>query len=219
MFTKMHFRGTKANEHGGLPDSVIMAIGMKVMVTMNVETDLYIANGARGEILKIVLDEREPHFDSKEPIIHLSYPPAYILVKMETNKIPKLQGLEASVVPLVTSKKSFTIAFGNEKKTVKRNQFPLTPAYAFTDYRSQGQTISHAIIDIATPPSGSITAFNVYVALSRCRGRDNIRLLRDFDEKLLMSHPSEYLRLEDQRLHKLDRETKKWWDIFQKTRR
>ncbi|KAG1817848.1 hypothetical protein EV424DRAFT_1267137, partial [Suillus variegatus] len=63
----------------------------------------------------------------------------------------------------------------------------VTPAYSFTDYRSQGQTISHSIIDIATPPSGGLTPFNVYVALSRGRG------------------------LEDERLMRLDVETEKWW--------
>jgi hypothetical protein len=37
---------------------------MKVMVTINVEIDLDIANGARGEIIKIVLDERETAFSA-----------------------------------------------------------------------------------------------------------------------------------------------------------
>ncbi|KAG2749739.1 hypothetical protein P692DRAFT_201680074, partial [Suillus brevipes Sb2] len=51
-------------------------------------------------------------------------------------------------------------------------------ANSFTDYRSQVQTINKSIIDIATPPSGGLTPFNIYVALSsRGRGRDNIRLL------------------------------------------
>ncbi|OAX35102.1 hypothetical protein K503DRAFT_773848, partial [Rhizopogon vinicolor AM-OR11-026] len=59
----------------------------------------------------------------------------------------------------------------------------------------------HTIIDIGIPPTGGLTPFNVYVALSRSRGQDNIRLLRDFDEKrLLMMHPCEYLRIEDERL-------------------
>jgi len=90
-------------------------------------------------------------------------------------------------------------------------QLPLTPAYAFTDYRSQGQTIDNAIIDIGTPPSGELTPFSLYVALSRGHGRDNIRLLQDFDEKLLTSHPNEYLRVEDRRLVELDEATETWW--------
>jgi hypothetical protein len=92
-------------------------------------------------------------------------------------------------------------------KIVTRKQFPFTASYACTDYRSQGQTIKNAIIDIALPPSGGITPFNIYVALSRCRGRSSIRLLRDFSEKILMSHPCEYLRLEDERLVILDKDT------------
>ena len=42
------------------------------MVTFNVETDLDIANGARGEIIKIVLDERETAFSASVSIVELS---------------------------------------------------------------------------------------------------------------------------------------------------
>ncbi|KIK81359.1 hypothetical protein PAXRUDRAFT_156284, partial [Paxillus rubicundulus Ve08.2h10] len=96
--------------------------------------------------------------------------------------------------------------------TVTRRQLPLTTSYAFTDYRSQGQTISTVLIDIGTPPTGQLTPFNIYVALSRSCGRDTIRLLRDFDERLLTSHPSEYLRVEDARLARMDEETLRKWE-------
>ncbi|KAF8478323.1 hypothetical protein JB92DRAFT_2601607, partial [Gautieria morchelliformis] len=69
----------------------------------------------------------------------------------------------------------------------------LTAAYAFTDYRSQGQTLPCVIVDIATPPTGGLTPFNAYVALSRSSG-------------------SEFLRLEDERLEALDIETAAWWE-------
>ncbi|KAI9455967.1 hypothetical protein HD554DRAFT_2005489, partial [Boletus coccyginus] len=54
--------------------------------------------------------------------------------------------------------------------------------------RSQGQTISNTITDIGPHPTGSLTPFNTYVALSR-----------------------EYLRVEDERLFKLDTDAEKWW--------
>ncbi|OAX40766.1 hypothetical protein K503DRAFT_768306, partial [Rhizopogon vinicolor AM-OR11-026] len=57
----------------------------------------------------------------------------------------------------------------------------------------------------------ALTPLNFYVALLRSRGQDNIRLLRDFNEKLLMTHPCEYLRIEDERLVRLDNETEMWW--------
>ncbi|KAI5981217.1 hypothetical protein EDD15DRAFT_2184130 [Pisolithus albus] len=56
----------------------------------------------------------------------------------------------------------------------------MTPAYAFTDYRAQGQTLPCVVVDIATPPSGGLNLFNLYMALSRSAGRSTIRLLRDF---------------------------------------
>ena len=202
----------KHDERAALANKLELAKGMKVMVTFNVETDLDVANGARGEIVEIVLDERETAFSPTAPIVELTYPPAYILVKMSRTKAVQLEGLEKDVLPLVPLERTFSIVHGKGLKTIRRRQLPVTPAYSFTDYRSQGQTLSHSIIDIATPPSGGLTPFNVYVALSRGRGRDNIRLLRDFDEKLLMSHPCEYLRVEDERLMRLDVETEKWWN-------
>ncbi|KIK81825.1 hypothetical protein PAXRUDRAFT_155178, partial [Paxillus rubicundulus Ve08.2h10] len=106
-----------------------------------------------------------------------------------------------------------------QEKTVTYRQLPLTPSYAFTDYRSQGQTISAAVIDIGSPPTGQLTPFNIYVASSRSRGRDTVRLQRDFDERLLttLNHPNEYLRIEDARLAKIDEETKNQWEDKMKT--
>jgi ATP-dependent exoDNAse (exonuclease V) alpha subunit len=83
----------------------------------------------------------------------------------------------------------------------------LMAAYAFTDYKSQGQTMECIIVDLAKPPSGALTGFNAYVALSCSRGRDTIRLLHDFDEKLFTVHCSEELRKEDIRLALLQKMT------------
>ncbi|KAF8440511.1 hypothetical protein L210DRAFT_3480021 [Boletus edulis BED1] len=76
-------------------------------------------------------------------------------------------------------------------KSVRRRQLPITPAYAITDYKSQGQTFPAVIVDIATPPTGGLNLFNLYVSLSRARSRD------------------------DDRLRALDETTKKWWDKVQ----
>jgi hypothetical protein len=64
------------------------------------------------------------------------------------------------------------------------------------------------IVDISRPPTGHVSVFGAYVALSRSRERDMIQILRDFDTALLMHHLSEDLRLEMLRLERLDAETK-----------
>jgi ATP-dependent exoDNAse (exonuclease V) alpha subunit len=205
-------KGSGRKERVGLQDVVDLAVGLKVMVTFNVNTDLDIANGTRGVITKIVLDDREPPYSMEDATVTLKYLPLYVLVKLTKTKTPVLEGLEEGVVPIVPMTKTYTFqdADGN-KKTVNRAQLPMTMAYAFTDYRSQGQTITYPIIDIGRPPTNELTPFNAYVALSRGHGRESIRLLRDFDDKMFTRHPNEYLRLEDERLRRLNKETETWW--------
>ena len=207
---------SRSDERGGLPNVVELAIGMKVMVTFNIETDLDVANGARGEIVEIKLDERETQITHASSTNHLQYPPLYILVRLGRTKASQLHSLEKNVVPIVPMQRSFKIYDNDVEKNISRQQLPITAAYAFTDYRSQGQTIPYALIDIASPPTGGLTPFNIYVALSRARGKDNIRLLREFDEKPLTTHPNGHLRNENERLQLLDERTKLWWEMIQK---
>ena len=87
---------------------------------------------------------------------------------------------------------------------IEQTQYSLSPAYAFTDYKSQGQTIECIIVDLAKPPSGTLTGFNVYVGLSHSHGQKNICLLWAFNHKLFTIHPNEKLRQEDERLHTLE---------------
>ncbi|KAG1816357.1 uncharacterized protein BJ212DRAFT_1271759 [Suillus subaureus] len=70
----------------------------------------------------------------------------------------------------------------------------MTAAYVFTDYRSQGQTIPYVLVDIATPPTGGLNLFNLYIALSQSSGCHCLELL-----------------VEDDRLKELDERTKVWW--------
>ena len=204
----------KRHEHGGLPDEVELALGMEVMVTFNVSTNLDMANGARGHIVDIVLDEKEQAPEGRTHFMRLEYPPLYVLVAMNRTKATPLDGLEAGVLPIAPQSRSFTVTSAKGKRiSISRQQLPITPAYTFTDYRAQAQTIEYCVVDIGTPPTGRLTPFNAYVALSRSRGRNNIRLLRDFDEGLFTRHPSEHLREEDIRLQKMDRATKLSWEL------
>ncbi|KAI9069505.1 hypothetical protein FKP32DRAFT_1555493, partial [Trametes sanguinea] len=87
----------------------------------------------------------------------------------------------------------------------------ITAAYAFTDYRAQGQTIPAVIVDLQTPPGGRLTLFNLYVALSRSTGRSGIRILRDFDDEVFLQSHDPDLLSEDERLEELNRVTLQWW--------
>jgi ATP-dependent exoDNAse (exonuclease V) alpha subunit len=165
-------RRQKGGQMQDLPYKLEIAIRMMVMVTDNVETDLDITNGARGDVVDIIL--RTSHLSITERLVPVG----------------------GKMV----------------RRTVLRRQYLITAAYACTDYRSQGQTIVPVVMDIATPPTGGLSLFNLYVALSRSAGWSTIRLLRDFDEKVFeKAHDRELMR-EDERLAELDRQTKVWYE-------
>ncbi|THG93156.1 hypothetical protein EW026_g8002 [Hermanssonia centrifuga] len=209
------YKTEKRRHKKDLPVQVELAIGMRVLVTENLETDLDLTNGARGEIVKIVLHPDEPEV-GEDRVVHLQFLPLYVLVKMSRTRASTLPGLDEGVVPVepVTSTMKIKLNTRSGKtiqRTVHRRQFPITPAYAFTDYRSQGQTLPYVIVDIASPPTGTLNLFNLYVALSRSAGRHSIRLLRDFDEELFRQSHDPELLIEDERLDTLDIATKIWW--------
>jgi hypothetical protein len=121
-------------------------------------------------------------------------------------------GLPAGIIPLTLSRVKFSVRGRSGKAfKVERKQYAVTAGYTFTDYKSQGQTIEYVIIDIGKPLTGSLSAFSVYVALSRSRGRDTIRLLRSFDPNLFQNHLSEALRQDMRRLERPNEETKTDW--------
>ena len=212
-------KGARGSSKRDLPETLELAIGMKVMVTTNLMTDLDVTNGARGTIIDIIFDPGEtvvPQHGQYE--VHLKHVPSYILVQLERTRATQLEGLEGNVIPVEPVVTSMRIRVRERSGkttqwTVKRVQLPVTVAYAFTDYRSQGQTIPFVIVDIKKPPGpGRFTLFNIYVALSRSRGRHTIRILRDFDGELLKRQQDGDLLVEDDRLDTLNQQTKEWWD-------
>jgi hypothetical protein len=97
------------------------------------ETDLHITNGARGEIVGIVLHQDELPLGD-ESAVTLKCLPAYILVKLHQTRTTKLEGLDDNVIPIETATRSFQIKVrGNGgtylTRTVCHQQFPMTPAY------------------------------------------------------------------------------------------
>jgi hypothetical protein len=184
---------------------------MCAMLAWNLIMSADLANGTQGTVEKIFLDPREntTSHTSDQNIVHLQYPPALILFhRNRSTSVRNLKGLSEGLIPLEPSKKGMEIRYANGSKgTVHRRQLPITAAYAFTDYKGQGQTLEPVIIDIGNPPSGQLNAFNAYVAISRGRSRDMLRLLMDFNSTIFTKHPELDLAECDKRLEELDKET------------
>jgi len=99
---------------------VELAVGMKVMVTENVETDLDLTNRARGEVVSIVLHPDEPSPGNKL-VVTLKHLPAYVLIKLSQTCSTQLDGLDENVIPVEMATRTFQIKVrGNGGRYVTR---------------------------------------------------------------------------------------------------
>jgi hypothetical protein len=91
---------TKRKHKGrnSLPDFMEMVIGMEVMLMVNIEMELEVANGAQEIIVDIKLDRCEGPINQQGQQICLMYQPGCVLVKMSSTRANRILGLDPGVV-------------------------------------------------------------------------------------------------------------------------
>ena len=144
--------------------------------------------------------------DDNRPRGRIISPPMYMLIKVPTSTANVGQ-LLAGVIPLRRS----TITFNIMRTGIgaKYKQFPVTLAYAITDYKCQGETFSDGLLaDLQTPPTGSTEAASLYVQLSRVQSLAQLSIMRDFDLTELQKPLSADLEKELEWEEQMDARTK-----------
>ncbi|KAF5334184.1 hypothetical protein D9611_014514 [Ephemerocybe angulata] len=167
-----------------------MFIGMRVMITENISVEYKVVNGSEGTISDIQYFEEEGRRYARV---------VYVRVHASHVHAP---GLEAGIVPIFPTGRNikFSTRFRNTvSKSFSRHQIPLIPAYSYTDYKSQGRTLTHAIVDLA-----SARQQGVYVMLSRVTSLKGLLVLRWFPENKILQEMTGELRDEINRLNALD---------------
>lgn len=205
---------TKENSLCGI---LPLSIGMKIVFTVNVCTQDGLANGAQGILRQIVYDQDSidrPSSRGKEVV--LKRPPKYVIVELISRRPGAYDNLPTNHVPVYPVKLACVHSIWRRdgskiERTFQRFQLPLTPAFAFTDYKCQGQTLQKAIVDLAE----GVSSTGMYVMLSRVRKLDDLLILRPFKESLLDIRVPRALCEEIKRLEDCARETerlKRWPD-------
>jgi hypothetical protein len=110
--------------------------------------------------------------------------------KHDTLQDITLEGLPKNVIPIVLISKTFQchhqIPQSNTSKTfnINRYQLWLAPIFCLIDFKSQGQTFDHLIINLKQPPNNVlINTHNIYVTLSQLRFSDGLVILKDISIK------------------------------------
>jgi ATP-dependent DNA helicase PIF1 len=180
--------------------------GMKVMITDNLALDNKLVNGADG-----IVQETDYGIDDAG---RRYAKVCYVLVEGSKVQIP---GHAYEVVPIlpVTSNFKYTLpippnftsrsrSLGPKTISISRSQLPLVPAYSYTHYKSQGRTLTRAVVDLET----SASLQGAYVMLSRVKSLQGIAIFRPFKPTRIQQNLSEEQRNEFKRLQQLDEQTK-----------
>ena len=163
--TKLAIAALKDEATKNLKMQVELAVGMQAMVTLNIAMEVDVANDMRGTVQGLVLDPRE-----EDRVVHLQYPPPVIYFKPDMKTNTALEGIPKGIIPILPTMVQFSVDIDGERVKLERRQLGVFPGYAFTDYKSQGQTMECVLVDISKPPSRALSPFSVYITLSRSRG-------------------------------------------------
>ncbi|GFS89082.1 uncharacterized protein TNCV_1258381 [Trichonephila clavipes] len=185
-------------ESGGLPYCLKLAVGYPYMITMNLDVEDGLVNGAIGTLKYIEYlteDEQvtiygttevdvEPQPSTSTRIrkrVHLwlEFPNPSMgqlcRIKAKPHVMCKRDVLDLKWTPIVT--RAANIPLGGNIKC-RRNQFPVVSASAITIHKSQGGTFDEVVFNYDKSQQIQL----VYVALSRVTSIDGLYLTNDKDD-------------------------------------
>ncbi|CAF4221205.1 unnamed protein product [Adineta steineri] len=157
---------------------------MPVILTQNLAIELGLINGINGIFRQLVyeadsvsIDALSNTFPNNTQYVH---PPLYALIEIARSKIEcNLETFQPKILPVQLMEQTFRFDVtgilpknkkpkSNQKAmlSIKRRALPLVPAYCITTHKSQGQTLSKAVIDLKLSNETEDIAA-VYVPLSR----------------------------------------------------
>ena len=150
----------------GMLAELPMYVGMPVMLTKNISTELGLTNGTKGIIKMIPLKENEKCIQSDKGFKKASSLD-YIITEVPDASISDPDGLPKKHIHIFRCKGSFVLKQNNDV-TIKLDHFPIVPTFSCTAHKSQGQTLKKIIIDLVPPKcmKSTDTSF-AYVPLSR----------------------------------------------------
>jgi DNA replication protein DnaC len=166
----------KLGDTGGLPESLTIALGAKLMITKNINVQDHLVNGAVGTLEHIDINPAKP----MNGTLYLHFTNDKTGAQTKSYSPPHLR----HCVPI----KPMTERFILDKKCpvqVERTMYPLVLAFAMTTHKSQGGTYETLIADFSIPPTMTTTQpGQIYTVLSRITERKGLKLINFSPQKI-----------------------------------
>ena len=154
-----------AEEAENLPADLLLCISAQVMLTTNLWTEKGLVNGSIGVVEDILWDT------GLDPSASV---PSMLLVRFNEYSGPDFLPHASKVVPIFPVNRSFDY----KGASCTRTQFPLRLAYAITVHKSQGLTLSRAVLNLTQREHCLGLS---YVAVSRVKALRGLMFESSFD--------------------------------------
>ena len=159
---KISLDGKKRTDTGGLPSQLTIAENAYVRLTSNIDVADGLANGVRGIIQKIIINE-----DGAVNTILVKFDNEGIGQKAKASS--PYNRTYGDAIPIYRH----GVSFQHRNITIFRSQFPLVLSWASTIHSVQGLTVDKIVVDL----SKIFAAGQAYVALSRVTSLEGLQIL------------------------------------------
>ncbi|TFK53320.1 hypothetical protein OE88DRAFT_1711381 [Heliocybe sulcata] len=179
------------NDSSHVAGKLYLCKGMPVLIKKNIATECCVTNGAEARVVSWHHNEINGVNILESLFVELINPPTRV----------QLDGLPPNVVPIIRDSVEIECKMPNDTvERIVRQQVPILPNFAMTDYASQGRTRPNNVVDL----NNCLNHQSYYTCLSRSASADGTISVQGFDPKKIMGGASGYLRQEFRELEILD---------------
>ena len=169
-------RKLKTTETYGLPLLIDLKVEAKYMMTVNLDIEDGLVNGACGQLMMIDYGKLQKTNETVPCRLWIKFNEEKTGRKARANfhNVIRNRNIDPTLTPVEPVTRQINTKSTNFK--VERKQFPLVPSEAMTIYKSQGGTYEKVVVNLKK----GMTRSELYVACSRVTKASGLYLIGDF---------------------------------------
>ena len=171
-----NIKNLKTTETYGLPLQIDLKVGAKYMMTVNIDIEDGLVNGACGKLIMIDYGKLQKTNETVPCRLWIKFNEEKTGRKARANfhNVMRNRNIDLSLTPIEPVTRQINTKSTNFK--VERKQFPVVPSEAMTIYKSQGGTYEKVVVNLKK----GMTRSEIYVACSRATKASGLYLIGDF---------------------------------------